>query len=140
MIRFEIFVIIFLTTILTVIFVSIFQLIMCNKKRKMQDKKIFYDANGFKPSDEYMKNMQRFLELFNELFYIRETNAEIKEKKMALLEEFYKKVCIKGVDALLFTYENISPTLFSREFIDLYMKKFRTYYKGWQKFDKMEEI
>ena len=132
--------IIFLTSILATIFVCILQLIMYNNKRKMQDKKIFYDANGFKPSDEYMKDMQKLLKLFMELFYKREANAEIKEKEILRLEELYKKVCIKGVNTLFFTYKTISPTTFSRKLIDSDVKKMRTYYNDWQKFNKLEEV
>ena len=110
-------------------------------QRRSIYRKRFFDANGIRPSDKYIKDINKFLDIIITIYCYDNYGQEITESQFSKLEDLYEKVFLKGVKVLYkLNYAIDACTGYEKSYIDKAMKQIRAEYKSWQKFNSTKEI
>ena len=111
------------------------------RQRRNIYRKQFFDANGIRPSDKYIKDINKFLDMIITIVLYDNYGKEITESQFQTLEDLYKKVCLKGVKVFYkLNYAIDVCDGYEKSYIDKAMKQIRSEYKTWREFNKAKEI
>ena len=111
------------------------------RQRRNIYRKLFFDANEIRPSNKYIKDINKFLDMIITIVCYDNYGKEITENQFSTLEDLYKKVFLKGVKVLYkLNYAIDVCDGYEKSYIDKAMKQIRSEYKSWQKFNDTKEI
>lgn len=111
------------------------------RQRYIIYRKRFFDANGIKPSNKYIKDINKFLDIIINFVSYNNNGNEITESQLSKLEDLYKKIFMKGENIIYkFNYAIDVSDSYEKSYIDKVMKQIRSEYKTWQKFNSVKEI
>ena len=107
------------------------------RHRHIVYKKQFFDANGIKISNKYIKDINEFLDIISNY-----DNCDIITEKLVLkLEDLYKRIFKKGVNIIYkFDYVIDFAEDYEKSYIDKIMKQIKSNYEAWQRFNSAKEI